>query len=859
MWSDLRYRLRALFRRRRMEQELDEELRFHQEREIELRAPAARHSSGLEQTKDACRDERGTGTIDRTRQDLRYAWRMFVRNPAFTITVIATLGLGIGGATTMFGVVDGVVLKPLPYPDAGRLLRIGRSFGGVRVSATSAADVAALSSRSTTFSRVAATRTESVDLTGDVTPERALAASVTASYFDVLGVAPATGQTFAAQDDRPPARPIVVVSENLSRRRFGGTTAIVGRVLIVNGQPHTIVAVMPRHFHGPEALEQQAVDLWLPLGRLQLSPDPDDASLGTIALLAPGADSAAATAELAAIGGSPTHFWTAPLHAETIRDSASGLWLLFGAVSLLLLLACTNIAHLFLVRATDRAREIAVRAAMGASRARIARQLVTETVCFSLAGGGLGALLAYGGIELVRAWAPADLPRISELHVDVRVLGFAFAVALLAGAAFGIMPALDARRSDFAGIMKGASASLSSSRAHGRKRSVLVVVQTALASMLVAGAGLLATSVVRLSTVDPGFNPSRVVWIDVALPERAYRGAEPKVAFFEQLLSGARTATGVESVSVIQGRPLGGGNAVTTVAPEEQLPAEGESAPRVPFHVVAPGYFAALKIPLLDGRDFVGDDRPTSPRVAIVTRAFADRFWPGSRAVGRRIRIGRIAADAPLVEVIGVAEDVRQYGLADPPVPIVYRALAQVPRGTATLVARHGDRPAARVIDDLRAAAWSLDSALTLDRAGTLDAELSRSIREPRFRAIALSAVGAIACVIACVGLYGSLAWLVRSRRRELGIRLALGADVADLRWIVLRRGLVLAGTGILPGLAAAAVAGQYLESLIFGVAPTDIPTFALAAAGMFGVAFLASALPARTAGSVRPIEVLKD
>jgi len=859
MWSDLRYRLRALFRRGRMEQELDEELRFHREREMDMRAPAARNISGFEQAKEACRDERGTGMIDRTRQDLRYAGRIFVRNPAFTIAVIVTLGLGIGGATTMFGVVDGVVLKPLPYPDAARLLRIGRSFGGVRVSATSAADVAALASRSTTLSRVAATRTESVDLTGDVAPERALAAVVTASYFDVLGVAAATGQTFAAQDDRPPARPIVIVSDNLSRRRSGGTPAIVGGTLVVNGQPHTIVGVMPRHFHGPEALDQQAVDLWLPLGRLQLSPDPDDASLGTIARLAASADGSAATAELANIGGSPTHFWTAPLHAETIRDSASGLWLLFGAVSLLLLLACTNIAHLFLLRATDRAREIAVRAAMGVSRGRIARQLVTETICFSLAGGAFGALLAYAGIELVRAWAPADLPRITELHVDVRVLGFAFAVALLAGAGFGIMPALDARRVDFAGILKGASASLTSGRALGRRRSVLVVAQTALASMLVAGAGLLATSVVRLSTVDPGFDPSRVVWIDVALPERAYAGAEPKVAFYAELLSRARASAGVESVSVIQGRPLGGGNAVTTVAPEDQLPAEGESAARVPFHVVAPGYFATLKTPLLDGRDFNADDRSTSPRVAIVTRAFADRFWPGSRAVGQRFRMGRLAADAPLIEVVGVAEDVRQYGLADPPVPIGYRALAQVPRGTATLVARHGGQPPARVIDDLRAVVWSLDSALALDRAGTLDAELSRSIREPRFRAIALSAVGAIACVIACVGLYGSLAWLVRARRRELGIRLALGADAAALRWIILRRGLVLAGCGILLGLASAAVAGQYLESLIFGAAPVDIPTFVLAAAGMFGVAFLASALPARTAGSVRPTDVLKD
>jgi predicted permease len=349
------------------------------------------------------------------------------------------------------------------------------------------------------------------------------------------------------------------------------------------------------------------------------------------------------------------------------------------------------------------------------------------------------------------------------------------------------------------------------------------------------------------------------VWLDITLPERAYTGAAPKLAFFDEVLRRTHTVPGVESASVVQGRPLGGGNSVATVAPEGALPAEGEQAPRVPFHVVASGYFEALRIPRLEGRDFAESDRASSPRVAAVSRAFAKKFWPGQSAVGKRFWMGRVAADAPLTEVVGVVEDVRQYGLGEEPIPMVYRALAQVPRASATLVIRHDGRSLADAIEQTRSTIWSLDSALPLDRAGTMDAQVSESIREPRFRAIALSAFGLLACVIACVGLYGALAWLVRARSREFGVRAALGASPDELRGLIVRRGLTLAGAGIALGLIAASFAAGFLSSMVFGISPTDAPTFAVAAVTMVLVAFAACWIPARRAASVNPHVILRD
>jgi putative ABC transport system permease protein len=873
MLADLRSRVRAIFRRPVVERELGEELQFHLDQEIDkhvragltpqdARRRALADLGGIESTREAVRDARGTRTVDALRQDLRYAVRVMTRTPGFTVAVVLTLALGIGATATMFAVVDGVLLRPLPYADADRIAQIGRRFGPVQVSATSAPDYFDLQARPRPFAAVAIARTETVDISGDAAPERVPSAIVSSSFFDVLGVAPAHGRVFAAADDRPDGRVAVVLSHRLWARRYGADPALIGRVIVLNGVAHAVLGIMPRGFDGPEALGLAGTDVWRPLGRVTLGTDREDAAFATLARLAPGVTSQSAAAELTAIGRAISgtdapNFWTAPLRDRTVGDAGTQLWLLFAAVALLLLIACSNVANLFLVRATERTRELALRTAIGASRGRIARQLLTESIVFTLTGGAIGVALAYGGVALLRAWTPAELPRVAEISVDTRVLLFALLVSVVAGVAFGLVPAAGVLRSGFATTLRSAAGNVATTRFGVRLRGVLVIVQTTMAVVLLTGAAILAHSVWRLAHVAPGFDPTAVVWLDVSLPERTYPGAAPKLAFFDALIAQVSAMPGVSAVSAIQGKPLGGGNSISTVAPEGPLP-EGAPTPRVPFHVVAPGYFATLAIPQLDGRDFNAGDTAGSPRVAIVNRAFAARFWPEARAVGKRFWMGRVAADAPLTEIVGVVEDVRQYGLDEPPQPTVYRSLAQVPRGSLSVVARHDGVGATSLLQTMRGAAAALDSSLPLGAGGTMDAQVATSIRQPRYRAIALAAFAVCAAVIAFVGLYGTLAWIVRARRRELGIRLVLGADARDVSMLVIRRGLMMAATGVVLGLAGAAAASRAIASLVFGISPMDLPTFFVVGASMLILALVASWVPARRAGAVNPLEVLQ-
>ncbi len=649
MLSDLRYRVRALFRRRAVDRELDDELQFHLDRQAEryqhagadpeeARRRARAALGGLTQVKDACRDERGIGSIDRLAQDLTYAGRIFTKRPGFTAAVVVTFGLGVGATTTMFSVVDAVLLRAVPYPDADRLVQIGTTFGGVTVASTSAPDALDIGARATKLTGVALARGLTVDLTGAGDPERLTGAMVSASFFDVLGVRPVIGQALSPEHDRPGTPPVVVLSHQLWQRRTGADRGVINRTISLDGVPHTVIGVMPAGFRGPDAIDQEATALWLPLGRLgDLLRNRDDTTVSVIGRLADGADLATARAEIEAIdqalalehgardGRRP---WLMSLHERTVGDSGQVLWLLFAAVGLLLLIACANVANLFLVRASDRTHEIALRTALGAGRGRIARQLLTENALFVLAGGALGVALAYGGAALVRAVGPADLPRIADVRVDVRVLSFAACVSALAGLLFGLVPAIDAARRSRTPRLRASSVAATEALPGVRVRSALVILQTSLAVVLVAGAGLLAQSLIRLSAVQPGFDATDVVWADLSLPERSYPGAASKLAFFDAVLARITALPGVTAAGGIQGRPLGSGNAVVSIAVEGQAPDDPNQAPRVPYHGTTPGYFAALGIARLDGRDFASDDTAASARVAVVSRAFARRFWP---------------------------------------------------------------------------------------------------------------------------------------------------------------------------------------------------------------------------------------
>ena len=890
MFTDLWYRLRALFSRGSMDRELYAELRSHLEHEIdklrragvsepEARRRAQQSLGGLAQVSEHVRDARGLGSLDRLAQDARYALRVLRRTPAFTLAVVLTLGVGIGATTTMFAVLDGLIFRALPYPESDRLVQLGATFGPVEVdspavrrylgtvlSSISTIDFDAIRTRAHTIENVAGARAMSITATLSNEPRALSAGAVSASFFDLLGAQPLHGRSLTAAHDRVGADPVAVLSHSLWQEYFGADPAVVGRTVSLDGVPHTVIGVMPRSFRGPDALQLGEAQIWIPIGRiLRTETDRDNTSVPVIARLANGRDLPAALTELDALAaalatehaGSSARFWVDSLTTRTLGDSRS-LWLLFAGVCVLLVIACANVANLFIVRATERTREIAVRVAMGAGRGRVARQLLTESVVFGLAGGAIGLGLTWAGVALFASLAPTDLPRIGNVAVDFRVLSFALALSLAASVIFGLVPARDAARSDIANGLRDSSGSVTAGRSRAKLRRALVVGQTTLALVLLVFGGLMANSLARLARVDLGFNPTDAVYLDVALPARTYPSAEKRTAFFSELLARAQSTAGVRNAALITGRPLGGGNFVTSVAAEGRLPQQGEQPLRVPFHVVSPGYFETLSIARLEGRDFDGSDTPQSPTTAIVTRSFAARLWPGERAVGKRFCMGRVAADAPLTTVVGVVDDVRQYGLAEAGQPMLYRALTQMPQRQSSVIVRHQGRPA-DMLQTLRRAIWQIDGTVPLDRYGTMTGAVRAALGEPMLGAVLFGTFSTIAVAFACVGLYGTLAWIVRARRREMGIRLALGASARDLTRMVIGQGIRMAAIGIVLGLAAATFASSLLSPLLYGVSAGDVPTFAAVAGLMIGVAALACWIPGRRASRVAAAEILRD
>ncbi|MCI0433507.1 MAG: ABC transporter permease [Gemmatimonadetes bacterium] len=791
------------------------------------------------------------------RDDLRAALRVFVRAPVFAWTTVATLGVGIGAATAMFSLVDGVLLRPLPYRDAERLVQVGRMYGEIASRAVSPVDFFDLAQRLRQTESIAVSRLATMDLTGAGEPERFLAAGVSSSFFDVLDVEPVLGRRFSPAEDHRGGQALVVLSWGTWQRRYGGDPHVPGRSVVLNGRTFTIAGVMPPGFSAPGAIWQDDVEFWFPLGQID---DPlDDAGEAFVQMIArmrEGATLEAVQAELAAVAArleaeraspTPLRFWAAGLQEQTVGDSGRLLWMLFGAVSMLLLIACANVANLFLVRATERTREMAIRAALGAGRAGIARQLLSESAVLALAGGTAGAAIAWAAVEWFQAFGP-DLPRMADVGVDTRVLLFTLVLSTLIGVAVGMVPVFDALRTGVADALRGAAAHATGGRVRMRLRSALVIAQTSLALTLLAGAGLLAQSMVRLGRVDAGFQADRVAWLVVEAPDHSYRSTESKLAFFEAVVERVRALPGVEQASGIHGVPLDDNRSLMNVLPDGVTLADGELPPRISWHSVMSGYFSTLGIPLVDGRDFASTDRATAPPVVIVSRGLADMLWPGERAVGRRLRMGNLSDDAPVVTVVGISGDVLHYDLTGRAEPIAYVPIAQAPRGWLGLVVRHAGIEPSSVMGALRQAVWDVDASIPLDESGTLRGQVADALREARFRAWTLTAFSTIATFLAFVGLYATLAWVVRTRRREVGIRIALGARNTDVERMVVAHGLRLAGTGVVIGTFVALAVSRVLASMVFGITSTDAPTFAAVIGGMTGVALLASWIPARRA-----------
>jgi putative ABC transport system permease protein len=802
--------------------------------------------------------------------DVRLALRALRRQPGFAAAAMLTLALGIGATTAVFSVVYGILLRPLPFPESDRLVQVVSLDEDVEWTA-SPPDFVDWRAQATSFQALAAVNTGSFALTGDAAALQFSGATVTAGYFTVLGVAPQVGRGFTEANETPGANMVVALGDAIWRTRFGADPGIVGRRIRLDGADYEVVGVMPRGFDAPGG-----TDLWVPLAFT-----PDDLRtqrgahyLNVYGRLAPGvtverADremrEIAARLDLAYPGANPG--WSAgvtPLRASIVGDVERPLWALLGAVGVVLLMACVNVASLMLGRAVGRAREDAIRTALGAGRRRLVRGVMVESGVLALAGGALGALLAVWGVAALTRIAPDNLPRLDEVGVDGWVLGFTLVVAVATGLVFGAAPSLHLlRRREASGALASGERGGTAGGRIQRWRRGLVVVQMALAVTLVAGAGLLAKSFARLVATDPGFTPEGVLTFSLSVPNTGYEQPERVEAFVAAVEERLAALPGVVRVGAIFGLPLSGFDfSISMMSVDAQVLDEQEQArrPSPQMRIVTPGYFDAMGIPLRGGRGISDLDRAGDPPVVVVSETAGRLIFGGADPIGHRFELGtRMGLGRGRVggEVIGVVGDVRDAALRAPPRPLIYAVHRQFPVGFLQVAVRTAGDPLA-LAEPARQAVAAVDPNVPVYRVRSLEGLLGASVSQARFMTLVLGLFATIALVLAAVGIYGVIAYAVAQRTRELGIRLALGARAADILWLVLRQGIILGGLGAALGLAGALVATRALERLLYQVTPSDPTTFTLGTLGLLAVALVATYLPARRAAGVDPVEALR-
>jgi predicted permease len=794
-------------------------------------------------------------------QPLRLARRSLTRSPLITAAAVITLGLGIGGATAVFSIVRAVVLRPLPFAQPEELVRIWELTRDGSRFPFSAPDYLDVAEQSRTLRQTAAyddSGTTAVLADGGE-PRRLTVTPVSASFADVLGVHPATGHMFTASDDRPgsPARRIVL-SDRIWRERFGADPAIVEHVVTLDGRPFVVSGVMPARFDFPGG-----TDGWIPLGASPRA-ERDSKSLAVIGRLVPGATLAQLWQELREIARRTADAfpesnagWSADavpfdewIVAPRVRDA---VWVLFGAVALLLLLACANVANLLVAQSDSRRAEMQVRSALGASRARLVQHLLAESAMLALIGTGAGVLLAAWSVDAVRALGSGPIPRLDEVRLDAVVLAF----GCLAGAAscviFGLAPALHATRVD---LRSGMDEGLRYSGGSQRLRRALPVIEVALALLLIVSAGLMANSFIRLVRVDPGFRTAGVLAMPIDLPASRY-SEEQAAGFYGRLLERVRALPGVASAGATATNPFrqtGFSNNVTPADRAAEAPPSG--LVQAGWRSVTPGFFETLGIPLLAGRTFTPGDGPADERVVVVTEGLARRLWPGGNAVGQRIYWGGTTGRTRTV--VGIVGDIRDHDLDAAPAPILFVPYAQVQLPAMTILVRT-TTGVASVAPAMRQAARELDPLLPPPPIDDVAASRAQSTAGPRFNLWMLGAFAAVALVLAATGVYAMVAFTVSARRREIAVRMALGADAARIAGLVLRNGVGLAIAGIAAGTLAAFAVTRVLSRLLYDVTPTDPLTFAAAAALLVAVAALACYIPARQASRVDPVSILRE
>jgi putative ABC transport system permease protein len=796
-------------------------------------------------------------------QDLRYGARSLRKNPGFTAIALITLALGIGANTAIFSVVNGVLLRPLPYPEPDRLAMV---YGINLQSAQDRTPLCALDfldwkSQNQVFQSQAGFSTNRFSYTGGESPEQIEGAWVTADFFSTIGVQPVLGRGFLPDEDQASAPRTVVISDAFWRRQLGQNPDVIDKQIMLNARAFTIIGVMPAGFRFPE----KDTELW---AAERLAPTRRGPYyMWGLGRLSQGASLDSAQREMDVIArrvqdqtNSPNRDWTwtaVSLAERIVGKIRPALLVLLAAVVFVLLIACANIANLMLARGTAREKEIAVRIALGASRPRLLRQLLTESLLLATVGAIAGLPLAIWGVRILVALSPADFPRVHEIGIDARVLGITALVALVSGLIFGLAPAIQSSRLNLSESLKeGGRGTDGSSRR--RLRSALVVTEIAFSLMLLVGAGLLIKSFVRLQSVNPGFNPDRILTLHLSLPRARYDTDEKINSYNQQLIERLTAVRGVEAAGLGISLPPDHLEVSDSFSIEGKSWPEGTTEPFVPVVFISPEYFTALGAPILRGRPFNENDRKGSPLVVIISQTLAERYFADENPIGRRFKTG--GADRPRnpwMEIVGVVGDVKYSGLDSKPEPAYYVPLAQNMWGAAYLVVR-GQTDPTSLIPAIRQQISELDKDIPIANLSTMNQLLAESVAVPRFRTFLLGVFAALALVLASVGTYGVISYSVTKRTHEIGIRMALGARGRDTMMLVIRQGVAVALIGVIAGLAGSLALTRLMRSLLFEVSPTDFSTFAGVAALLIVVAALACWIPARRASRVDPMTALR-
>jgi putative ABC transport system permease protein len=847
----------------------------------DARAAARRAFGGVEQAKDVHRDARSFIWLDDLRRDVHYAARTLRRNPLFAAIAVATLALGVGGNAIMFSVVDAVLLRPLPWADPDHTVMIWSRWVAENKTWVAEGEVNDYRRENRTMTGIAAWDTTDVNLTGNGEAERVPAGEVTANTFATFGVAPIFGRVFTDAEDRRNGPNVVILGAGLWQRRYGGDPTIVGRTIQIDGRPYEVVGIMPAGFLLPTDFGHPAPTmLWLPLGLDPASTDHVGHGLFAAGRLKPGVTIAQAQDDFHRIARN----WVAKgLYPRqpgfdnlllTGRDEVVGrvrltIWLLFGAVGVLLLIACVNVANLLLARAEARRREIAVRMALGAGAWRVVRQLMTENLLLAGVGGGMALLVDWAGARVLAWWSPSTIPRVAGISVDGRVLAFTGVLALATMIVFGIAPAAQLVRGGLVDRMKDQNPNTT---VEGRRfRQGLVVAEMALAVVLLTAAGLMLRTLWSLRHVDLGFRPAGVLTMTLSLPPTAYQSADQVVGFYDRLLGGVRALPGVAAAGAARSLPLAATIGWWDAVVDGYTPPAGATA-KGDWEIVTDGYIETMGETVVRGRSFSAADTAGSPLVGLINEEMARRYWGGRDPLGGRFRISR-RMPYPWITVVGIVKDVRHNGLTTPANEKFYVPQSQWPRAafqwddqsppvspirSMTLVVKSAGDPAS-VAASVRAVVRRLDPNLPVADVRTMDDVVGAALSTPRFTSMLLSTFAALALVLSAIGTYGVLSYIVSRRTREIGIRVAIGAGRGQVLTMVMSGGVSLALMGIGAGLVMALGMTRVLRGLLYGVTPLDPPTFAAVAVGLTAVAALASALPAWRASRVDPVIALKS